>query len=144
MSLTRSQAAVENTTFGSNSRTFLPGIKEASYSYQGFFDSDGTSAIDDLYTASFDATVAEVLTIVLPDGTTDSATYSFQAIHSSYSPWGGAIGDMAAFQIDGSGVGDSFKGKLLEAGQTARSSSYSSRIPVVRRSSSGSIPRPRV
>ena len=114
------------TTFGSNSRTFIPGIKEVSYSFQGFFDADGTEGVDDVYNAGFGSTAAEVTTIVLPDGTTDSATYSFQAIHSSYSPWGGAIGDMAAFQIDGSGVGDSFKGKLLEAGQTARSSSSNS------------------
>lgn len=123
LQLTRAKDAVDATTFGVGSRVFRPGLKTASYSFSGFFDSDGTDEVDDVYAAQIVDTSSEVLTIVAPDGGAGAVSYSFESIHSSYSPWGGSIGDMAAFQIDGTGTGDSFRGTVLEPGTAARSSS---------------------
>ena len=123
LQLTRVKDAVEATTFGSSSRVYRAGLKSASYSFSGYFDADGSAEVDDVYASQLAGTSSDVVTIIAPDGATGAASYSFQSLHSSYSPWGGSIGDMAAFQIDGTGTGDSFRGQVFEDGTTARSSS---------------------
>ncbi len=127
LSMTRTKDAPENTTFGAGSRTFhADGLRTMTYGLQGFFESDGTDAIDDMNTTQFDAATSEVLTFVAPPGTIDATAYSFESIHSSFAPFGGTVGDMDTFQIDGTGTGDSFRGLLLEPGTTARSTSSNS------------------
>ena len=121
--LDRTKDVVMSTTFGSSSHTYLSGLKSATYSLQGYFDADGTSAIDDVYHAQWVASGAQVTTIMNPGSAT---AYSLEGIHSDYRPFGGTIGDMAAFQIDGSGTGDSFHGEVFEAGTSARSTSSNS------------------
>lgn len=122
-SLTRQRAAVEHTRFGDTSRRYLAGLKSCTFNLNGYFEADGDSAIDDVYTAQLLASGAVVLTIGLPDGAEGAAAYSFEAVMSEYHPFGGSIGDMPAFSVSGSGISDSFRGILLEDGQTARSSS---------------------
>lgn len=141
LQLTRVKDAVDATTFGSSSRVYREGLKSASYSFAGFFDADGTDEIDDVYASELAGTSSNVVTIVAPDGSTGAASYSFESLHSTYSPWGGSIGDMAAFQIDGVGTGDSFRGQVLEDGTTARSSSSNSTAVQLTGVSSGETAR---
>ncbi len=123
--LNRSKDAVQATVFGQRSHTYRTGIKTATYSLNGYFDSDGSSAIDDIHAAQYVGTGLNVLTIVAPDGAVGAAAYSFEAIDSSLDD-GGGIGDMAAFTVSGTGTGDSFRGTVMEPGTTARSSSSNS------------------
>lgn len=229
--LTRSKDAIKATVFGQDSHVYRPGLKRADYTLNGYFDSDGTSAVDDVHELARVASGSQVLTIVNPDvidavneiqsiyndatggtftvsfdgqgpsgnlaydvsaanlktalelfsnitsvtvtgagtfgdpwlvtftdpgaedvamitaddgnltgetvGTTitedtkgvayvSASAHSFEAIDSSLTPFGGSIGGMAAFTVAGSGVGESFRGRVFEPGTTARSSSSNS------------------
>ncbi len=121
MSLNLVRPPVAKPVFGIDSNVYLPGLVTADYSLDGWFDSDGSVAIDDIKFAQFDATISNVLTIVAPDGAVGAAAYAFESIDTGYSPLGGTIGDIAAFNVSGTSTGDVMKGVVIEAGTTARS-----------------------
>ena len=120
LSLQLQQAAVEATTFGNDSMVYRPGLQSVAFTFNGYFDS-GSDAINDVHAAQFGS--EQVTTIVNPGGGTG---YTFKQVSTELSPFGGSIGDMAAFTLSGSGVGDAFAGTVLEAGTSARSSSSAS------------------
>ena len=107
-------------SFGIDSNVYLPGLVKAEYSLDGWFDSDGSVAIDDIKFAEFNASISNVLTIVAPDGAVGAVAYSFESIDTDYAPFGGGIGDIAAFNVAGTSTGDVLKGVVIEAGTTAR------------------------
>ncbi len=110
------------TVFGQRSHVYKSGIKSAEYSLNGYFESDGTSAINDIHDSQYTGTATNVLTFVMPDGAVGAVTYSFESLDANLAPFGGNIGDMNAFTVSGSGSGDVFRGTLVEPGTTARSS----------------------
>ncbi len=114
---------VPKPSFGIDSNVYLPGLVKADYSLDGWFDSGGSAnkQIDDIKFAQIDGSTSNVLTIVAPDGAVDAVAYSFESIDSAYAPFGGSIGDIAAFNVSGSSTGDVLRGIVIEAGTTARS-----------------------
>ena len=126
--LTLNLARVLNkaTVFGQKSNTYRYGIMSMDYSLAGYFDADGTSAIDDIHEAQWAADVSNVLTIVEPDGAAGAQAYSFEAIDSALSPFGGNIGGMTIFGVSGKGTGDALRGTLVEDATTVRSTSSNS------------------
>ncbi len=111
---------VPKPSFGIDSNVYLPGLVKAEYSLDGWFDSDGSTAIDDIKFAQFDGSVSNVLSIVAPDGAVGAVAYSFESIDTGYAPFGGSIGDIAAFNVSGTSTGDMMRGIVIEAGTTAR------------------------
>lgn len=118
-SLRRSREVKDATVFGQRDRVYRPGIRSAEYTLNGFFD----GPVNTIHQAQLVATDADVTTIVAPDGSLGANAYSFEAILSDLDDFGGSIGDLAAFTASGRGTGPSFRGTILEAGETARSSS---------------------
>ena len=127
IALDRTKETPESTVFGLKSRRYnADGLKTAAYTFDGFFDSDGTSAINDLQDAEWVGDVSQVLTVVAPDGAVGASAYSFDSVVSTLTDFGGTVGDMAAFSLAGNGTGDSFRGIVMEPGTTARSTSSNS------------------
>lgn len=124
VSVALAQDAVEATTFGNDSRVFRPGLKTVNYTLNGYFDADGTSLINDIQAAQSGASTN--VTIVAPDGAVGAQAYSFSRVESSLTPLSGSIGGMVEFTSSGTGTGDMFRGRLLEAGTTARTASANS------------------
>jgi hypothetical protein len=121
-----SQDLPQVTTFGSDSHSYIVGLQGSSYSFNGFFESDGTSAINDIQTIDWDAVSDHVLTVVAPEGGAGDVAYTFPGVDSSFTPFAGSIGDAASFTLAGSGTGVAFRGTVFEPGTTARSTSSNS------------------
>lgn len=124
LSLDLSRDTVETTTFGASSRSFIPGLMSGQYTLNGFFSADGTDEINDIQAAQQSSTV--IVTFVAPDGGAGDPAYSFRRVESTITPFGGSVGDAASFQASGVATGDMFRGTVLEAGTTARSSTSTS------------------
>lgn len=128
LSLSASKDAVENTPFGVNSRTYSSGLRTVTYSLDGYFDANATDADepDDVFFVEYTDTANNVLSIGTPPGTAGNIGYSFNNVTTSYTPFGGSVGDMATFSVSGSATGDMVRGTIMEDGTTARSTSSQS------------------
>lgn len=73
----------ETTTFGKNSKTFIPGLKDATFSFEGFFDGSASAVDEKLYTVlNYDS----VYMSVYPEGDTLGLYgYSANLIETAYS-----------------------------------------------------------
>lgn len=124
MSIQVDRAAVENTTFGSSSRTYLPGLMDASFSHNGYSQSDGTSAVEDVL--SFDDFASQsirTMTVVPAGLTAGNVAYTFRSVQADLS-LGGSIGDVYAFSVSGNSTSDVGRVTIAEAGASARSSTF--------------------
>ncbi len=125
VNLTTGTDAVEDTTFGSDSRTYKPGLNTVSLDHSGFFDADGTDLVDDRLWAQLIDSTATVVTVAAVGAAGDVA-FSFESVEASYTPIEGSTGDMVGLSGTGQGTGDAVKGTVMEAGTTARSTSSNS------------------
>ena len=125
VNLSTTTDAVEDTTFGSDSRTYKPGLNSVSLDHSGFFDADGTDLVDDRLWAQLIDTAATVVTVAAVGAAGDVA-FSFESVEASYTPIEGSTGDMVGLSGTGQGTGDAVKGTVMEAGTTARSTSSNS------------------
>jgi len=94
----RSADTAETSTFGTNDKTYIPGLKGATFSIEGLWD----ATLDGWMDAALGT---EVAVVYIPQGnTTGNVRYTFQAILTSYNP-PGSIGDAvkysASFIING-------------------------------------------
>lgn len=98
----RSADVAETTVMGLNSKTYVPGLKDATFSIEGYFD--GT---DDLIDEILDAALGAQKSIEWgPQGSTSGyVKYTFEAICTAYTPGeadlSGAVPFTAEFQVTG-------------------------------------------
>jgi hypothetical protein len=95
----------EVSTFGSTSKKYIAGLKDATLSLEGFFDGSA-AAVDEVMEAAFGSEGNEVS--VYPEGdVAGKAGYAMQAIETAYSPTetvDGACRISAAVQSSGTGA----------------------------------------
>jgi len=111
--------AVENTTFGSSSRTYLPGLMSVTHSHSGFFDSDGTGEPDDVLFGNQNL----IVTVAPETGTAGEVAYITQSVKSDNTVLEGSVGDMAGFAFSGQGTGQHVRAAILVDAGTALTSS---------------------
>jgi len=124
--LQRMKEAVKATVFGLDAHRYRDGLKTAAFGFDGYFDADGTAAVNDIQQAQYASEVSEVFTVVAPPAVAGDVAFSFNAVIADLTDFGGAPGDMAAFNVAGNASGDTFRGTVFEDAVTARSSSASS------------------
>jgi len=89
---------VETTAFGSTYRTRIGGLRDASVSLD-FMQDFGAGSVDALLFPLLGSTVAIKIS---PTSTAVSATnpqYEFNALVTQYSPYAGAVGDLATLSV---------------------------------------------
>jgi hypothetical protein len=89
---------VETTAFGSSYRTRIGGLKDASVSLD-FMQDFGAGSVDALLFPLLGSTVAVK---IQPTSTAISATnpsYEFNALVTQYTPYSGAVGDLATLSV---------------------------------------------
>lgn len=85
----------ETTTFGDNDRTYIPGLRNSTMSFAGFWD----STLDGYVTDDITTPVVSLLSYA-PEGlSTGSVVYSVQARHSSWTV-GSPVDGVAAISLD--------------------------------------------
>lgn len=118
--VTFAQEAVDKTTFGSSGvREYLPGLRTASHSHQGF--QEAPDAADSPYDAL--AQNSDLIVTVVP--TTDAeagASVSYQSVNTSFDLVSGTVGGMAMLNLTGQPTGPPVPGYIL-APKAARNSS---------------------
>ena len=116
----------ENTSFGDDSRTRLPGVIDANVSMQGFWDAVG--AADDLDGDLFaEIAAASGLLSLSPDGGQAGETgFILQTQAAAYTP-GAAHGEVFAFGLTINGDGPIVRGTVMQNGArttTANGTAY--------------------
>lgn len=104
----------DDTVFGDTTRSNKAGLKTIGAALEGFVQSDGTDAIEDIIWDKF-ATADEVLTISPESGAAAEVAFSFKSVLANYSP-GGQVGDLYAFSVDANGTGTIYRGTIMETG----------------------------
>jgi len=107
-------APVDNTTFGVGTRTHTAGLSGVEFTADGFSDFAADKS-DTALTASF-AVAGRVITVGPETGAAGEISYAFQALQGTYQPFGGSVGDMAAFVLSAGASGDWVRGTMLENG----------------------------
>lgn len=119
-SLSLSRDAVENTTFGNDSRTYLPGLGNSSHTHQGFYEALATSdGPDDALWGNYSL----IVTLGPQTGASGEVAYSHASIRTDNAVLDGSVGEMATFSFSGQGSGLSVRSTILEDALTANSSS---------------------
>lgn len=103
--------ALDETTFGDDTRTHTGGLKTTSMSHEGYW----TAAVDDAVFSRIGSTA--VVTITGDGGATGDEAYLAQTLGTSYAP-GAAVGELLSFTVDMEAAGPLVRGKML-ANQTA-------------------------
>jgi hypothetical protein len=113
---------LDNTTFGCAVRSRTPGLADARYEGNGFFQADGTSAIDDVLWTNF--TTADVITTVCPsDGVEAGVAYSLKQTMLEYTPITGTVGELLGFSVAGNASASKMvRGTIMEAGNVTTTS----------------------
>lgn len=121
-SVSLAQDAVENTTFGSGSRTYLPGLLQATHTHNGFFEALATSdGPDDVLNG-----LSSALVTVAPDtGAAGEIAYTTNSVTTDRVVVEGSVGDMAAFSYAGNSTGQHYRGTILGDALTAVTSTGS-------------------
>ena len=109
----RSQGTPEDSTFGSQFRQRLPGVRDVSFALAGFSDFDANEVDEQLHNG-FGVTPATPL-LWAPDGTVLGDPCFFGRIRRGSYGSGGAFGDAAKFDLAGSiATGVWHRGSLLD------------------------------
>jgi hypothetical protein len=94
----RNVDTAETSAFGSSDKTYIPGLKGATFSVEGLWD----TTLDEWMDAALGT---EVAVVYIPQGNSPgNVRYAFQAILTSYNPPGSisdAVKYSAAFMISG-------------------------------------------
>ena len=105
----------------------LSGTKTVGFAANGFFQHDGTSAINDILTAA--QGTQDVLITVAPtnSGAENEVAFSFQSVQSALGRLGATVGDMAPVSVDASGsAGPLVGGRILQPATSAASATGNS------------------
>lgn len=99
--LSRTADVAETTVFGLNSKTYIPGQKDSTFSAEGVFDGDA-NAVDQILKEALEAT-SESLVAIYPHGDTavGSAGYAFRSLGTATSaeaPVSDVVSSSAEFQ----------------------------------------------
>ena len=89
---------VETTAFGSSYRTRIGGLKDASVSLD-FMQDFGAGAVDALLFPRLGSTVAVKIAPTSGTVTATNPQYEFNALVTQYSPYAGAVGDLATLSV---------------------------------------------
>jgi hypothetical protein len=89
---------VETTAFGSSYRTRIGGLKDASVSLD-FMQDFGAGSIDALLFPLLGSTVAIKIAPTSGTITATNPQYEFNALVTQYSPYAGAVGDLATLSV---------------------------------------------
>jgi len=103
------------TTFNATSRARDGGLKTLAFEHEGLWNG-GTDLADEVLfnrigLADVPVTIAPQQT-ALAAGTEGESGFFFNSIHGAYS-FGGAVGDMLAFNVSGEATGDLIRGTIL-------------------------------
>lgn len=91
--LSDSTDALDETVFGADSRTHKPGLSVIAASYAGFFEADGTGAVDDALQAVRGASNT-IVSLAPTTGAVGERCFTFRAMHSEIQREG-SIGELA-------------------------------------------------
>lgn len=89
---------VETTAFGSSYRTRIGGLKDATVSLD-FMQDFGAGAVDALLFPLLGSTVAIKIAPTSGTVTATNPQYEFNALVTQYSPYAGAVGDLATLSV---------------------------------------------
>jgi len=92
----------ETTVFGVDDRTYIPGLKGATISISGYFDSTDATGIDEIMDDQFVKTVTSTFNYSPEGTTTGDIVYHGECICTNYSlssPVDGVVSYTADFQI---------------------------------------------
>ncbi len=103
----------DDTAMGDDTRSNKAGLKTVGLGMEGFVQSDGADAIEDILWDKF-ATAGEVITVAPETGAVVETAFSFRSLIATYTP-GGSVGDMYSFNSDANGTGDLYKGTIMES-----------------------------
>ena len=112
----------DDTVWGSTVRSSAGGLYAIDFSGEGFYESDGTAKPDDVLTAA-QGVAARLVTYAPTGGADGEPAYSFGSLQSSYQPFGGSVGDQAAFVVSGVGSGGLWVRGLVDHAKAARTTS---------------------
>lgn len=113
MELAYSAAMLDDTTFGDDTESNKAGLKKVTVMQKGFWQSDGTDAVDDIIWDNF-AVADKPLTLCPTDGTAGEPAYSVKAVLGTYTI-GGKVGDLLPFTVNANG-NLLVKGTVIENG----------------------------
>lgn len=113
----------DKTAFGDSTRSKLAGLKMIDATHSGWWESDGSSAPDDVLFSNV-SLANKTMTVCPTDGAAGSLAYFLQSTQGEYSP-GGNIGDLMAFNFAASGEGDLIRGVILDTGSKSSSGNSS-------------------
>jgi hypothetical protein len=89
---------VETTAFGSNYRTRIGGLRDASVSLD-FHQDFGAGSVDSLLFPLMGSTVAVKIAPTSGTVTATNPEYRFTALVTQYQPFAGAVGDLATLSV---------------------------------------------
>jgi hypothetical protein len=89
---------VETTAFGSNYRTRIGGLRDASVSLD-FHQDFGAGSVDSLLFPLMGSTVAVKIAPTSGSVTATNPEYRFTALVTQYQPFAGAVGDLATLSV---------------------------------------------
>jgi hypothetical protein len=100
---------IETTAFGSQYRTRLGGLKDASVSLD-FHQDFGAGSIDALLFPLLGSTVAVKIAPTSGTVTATNPEYRFDALVTQYQPFAGAVGDLATLSVTWPVTGEVLRG----------------------------------
>lgn len=115
LKLTHEVAEVDATVFGSAARFSIPGLETVTYEHQGFASSSGGNDQEDvMYDKMGDASVP--MMVCPTTGAIGQVAYFTPQVALNYT-WGGAVGEMNAFTVTGTGSGQGLvRGTVMATG----------------------------
>jgi len=113
LTITRSADMLDKTTFCSSARRRLAGLRDIQITGSGFVNYASTVKNDPHIFSQLGSTAEAIL--VCADSSLGAICFAANHILMNYVP-GGAVGEMMKFNFACYGVGDAYRGKLMEAG----------------------------
>jgi len=105
---------LDETAWGDDTRISKAGLLTVGAVHEGFWQCDGTSAVDDVLWGKF-ATADEVMTVCPTTGAAGEVAYTLKSAVARYSP-GAEVGAMLAFTVEASGTGKLVRATVMETG----------------------------
>jgi hypothetical protein len=102
--------------FGKAANFSLPGLSKIAFSHEGYMQANGTTGVDDVYSARLGSATDAVITWCPATGAVTERSYFSKGIPFSYEH-GGQVGEMYAFTVSGAGRGQILvPGSIMKTG----------------------------
>ncbi len=102
--------------FGKAANYSIPGLSRIAFTHEGYMQSDGSAAVDDVYSARLGAATDAVITWCPAAGLVSERSYFSKGVPMDYQH-GGQVGEIYAFTVTGSGRGQILvPGKIMKTG----------------------------